>query len=227
LEEDIPKPVYKQTNIITCGCETKDLLEVLMVKSGDDQEADVKAVEEKLMAKVGGIKVKLEKFQNTYEETIATHVGIAHTKAGIKEKQSTKTIFNKSGENDESRRAKFRATEDDSMRSISVGSIEPIDVSSNDLERRSIESIEFDHNQSLGTLDMSESMDSIESIVFECNQSFKNLDISDSMESIETEIGYTQSLRTLDTYICFTESMSGTNLDVFESWRIFSIQEED
>lgn len=242
--EDIPESVYRETNIDTRVFDTKDLLEVLMMKSVDDdlEAADVKTEERGWMTEGGEINAELEKLQQeTYKETITilNHTDLGHTtKAVRREKQrSTKPIIDISGEGDESRREKFRAAEDESIRSISVGSIESVEFVYNYLKSGSLESIEFDHNRALGTLDIvSESMDSIESIVFECsNPSLNSLDVSDSsMESIETTIeivDYNKSLRNLDTYVCFTqESTIGagtTNLDLFESWRIFSIEEEE
>lgn len=244
LTEDIFEPVYKETNINTFGFEMKDLLEVLMVKSVDNdlQAANVKSEERVGIAEGEQIKTQLEKpQQETYKETVTllNHTDVAHTtKAARKERQqSTKTIFDKSGEYDENRRAKFRAAEDESMRYIPVGSIESIEYVYNHLEGGSIESIEFGHNRSSETLDIiSEFMDSTESIVFECsNPSSDSLDVSDfSMENIETTteiVDYNQSLRNLDTYVHFTEESTvcagTTNLDFFESCRIFSIQEED
>ena len=56
-----------------------------------------------------------------------------------------------------------------------VGSKESIKFAYDHLERESIDSIEFDRNQSVGTIDISKSIDSIESIIFECNRSVTNL----------------------------------------------------
>ena len=62
-----PTPIYKECNIDTNGCEVKDRLGILMVKSVDDLKADIKAEEGK-MDEVERIRVELEKLQKTYTE---------------------------------------------------------------------------------------------------------------------------------------------------------------
>jgi len=121
----ISTPIYKECNIDTNSFEVKDLAELLMATSVDDLKAGIKVEEEK-MAEVKRIEIELKKLQKVYEErkSVLNPSYLVCMKAITKEKQSTRTISNNSGENIESRRDIYQEIKDESMKSLSEGSIE-------------------------------------------------------------------------------------------------------
>lgn len=180
-----PTPIYKECNIDTNGCEVKDRLEILMVKSVDDLKADIKAEEGK-MAEVERIRVELEKLQKTYTERKAAlnPTDLFHMKAIMKKEQSTTTIYSNNCENIESRKDRFKDIKDESMRSLSEGNLKTINS---------------DYVQSMGSLSKSgSSIDTIDAIELNSTLSLKTLgaaEIHYIRENVESSTDRFQNMK--------------------------------